>query len=444
MPSDNSSSESDPEFESIIATRARRSNAGSRLRQLLDLEETNAGTVPSNDDDENVNLLFEEDEDDREFQISGSDEDNDEGTNSESEKPRRKEDRSAIKSRAIEKKNYGSSRIETNGIDNDNDLISGGKFDVNSDDDNDEARVNSDEMLSESDMSSSDTDEEGGERELQKQERLRKRRKNQQGIPGILKKTKTAASTKPKKFIKEVEPAKSHKNTLFQNVPIAPTQRRHSSPKPSYRKQMNRLFGTKNKAPKPTLDDAIGSIDGRVNAELSGYQSKLSKMREGAGKSALKQRAIKLLRQRKQLESQRDQLMSQSWNISQAQMTTENLKNTMITVDAMRQTNKELRKTYGKIDVDKLEDLQDEMMDLIEQSNDIQSALGRSYDVPDDISESELDAELEALGEELELEEEMGPEAVPSYLDATPSVEMPSLNEQEPAKEEVQDSVPAQ
>lgn len=229
MPSDNSSSESEPEFESIIATRARRSNAGSRLRQLLDLEETNAGTVPSNDDDENVNLLFEEDEDDREFQISGSDEDNDEGTNSESEKPRRKEDMSAIKSRAIEKKNYGSSRIETNGIDNDNDLISGGKFDVNSDDDNDEARVNSDEMLSESDMSSSDTDEEEGERELQKQERLRKRRKNQQGIPGILKKTKTAASTKPKKFIKEVEPAKSHKNTLFQNVPIAPTQRRHSS-----------------------------------------------------------------------------------------------------------------------------------------------------------------------------------------------------------------------
>ncbi len=60
--SEHSASDSEPEFESIIATRARRSNAGSRLRQLIDLEETNAGLAPSNDDDENVNLLFQEDE----------------------------------------------------------------------------------------------------------------------------------------------------------------------------------------------------------------------------------------------------------------------------------------------------------------------------------------------------------------------------------------------
>lgn len=85
---------------------------------------------------------------------------------------------------------------------------------------------------------------------------------------------------------------------------------------------MNRLFGNKSKVPKPTLDDALGSIDDRVasldvkvakvNTELATFQQKLSKMRDGPGKSALKQRAIKLLRQRKQLETQRDQLMSQS------------------------------------------------------------------------------------------------------------------------------------
>ncbi|TID29505.1 hypothetical protein CANINC_001900 [Pichia inconspicua] len=218
---------------------------------------------------------------------------------------------------------------------------------------------------------------------------------------------------------------------------------------------MNRLFGNKSKVPKPTLDDALGSIDDRVasldvkvakvNAELATYQQKLSKMRDGPGKSALKQRAIKLLRQRKQLETQRDQLMSQSWNISQAQMTTENLKNTMITVDAMRQTNKELRKTYGKIDIDKLEDMQDEMLDLIDQSNDLQAALGRSYDVPDDISESELDAELEALGDELELETFEGDE-LPSYLnDGLDADTLPSFLQDEPTKEEQKDKpVPEQ
>lgn len=216
---------------------------------------------------------------------------------------------------------------------------------------------------------------------------------------------------------------------------------------------MNRLFGTKSNVPKATLDDAMGNIDNRissldvkitkVNSELATYQQKLSKMRDGPGKSTIKQRAIKLLRQRKQLETQRDQLMSQSWNISQAQMTTENLKNTMITVDAMRQTNKELRKTYGKIDIDKLEDMQDEMLDLIDQSNELQAALGRSYDVPDDISESELDAELEALGDELDFNEEYGSEQLPSYLSENGEVDykLPSFVEDEPAKSEEQ--VPA-
>ncbi|KAH3673533.1 hypothetical protein WICMUC_003640 [Wickerhamomyces mucosus] len=188
---------------------------------------------------------------------------------------------------------------------------------------------------------------------------------------------------------------------------------------------MNRLFGSKSTAPKPTLNDAIGNIDERVssldiklskiNAELSTYQQKLSKMKNGPGKNSIKQRALNLLKQRKQIEAQKQQLESQSWNMTQAQMTTENLKNTMVTVDAMKQTSKQLKKTYGKIDVDKILDMQDEMLDLIEKSNEVQDALAQSYDVPDDISESELDAELEALGDEIDFEEEIGG-TVPGYL----------------------------
>lgn len=140
-------------------------------------------------------------------------------------------------------------------------------------------------------------------------------------------------------------------------------------------------------------------------------------MRDGPGKKSIKQRALNLLKQRRQIEAQKDQLESQSWNMSQAQMTTDNLKNTMVTIDAMKQTNKQLKKTYGKIDVDKIEDLQDEMLDLIEKSNDLQDALATSYDVPDDISEGELDAELEALGDEIDFENEMSESTgIPSYL----------------------------
>jgi len=83
--------------------------------------------------------------------------------------------------------------------------------------------------------------------------------------------------------------------------------------------------------------------------------------------------------------------------MEQATMTTENLRNTMATVDAMQTANKEMRKTYGKIDIDKIDQVQDEMEDLIESANEIQESLGRSYGVPDEVDEADLMAELDAL-----------------------------------------------
>ncbi|KAK6203361.1 Snf7 family [Scheffersomyces amazonensis] len=210
---------------------------------------------------------------------------------------------------------------------------------------------------------------------------------------------------------------------------------------------MNRLFGSKSTVPKPSLNDAVKNLDERVgaldvkltkiNAELSTYQQKISRIRDGPGKNALKQKALKLLRQRKQIEAQKDQLENQSWNMTQAQMTTDNLQNTMITIDAMKTTNKALKKTYGKIDIDKIEDLQDEMLDLIEKSNDLQEALSTSYDVPDDISESELDAELDALGEEMDFESELAESGagVPSYLDQVGTDNLPTFIDEQPNEE---------
>jgi len=202
---------------------------------------------------------------------------------------------------------------------------------------------------------------------------------------------------------------------------------------------MNRLFGSAAKGPKPTLDGAISGIDKRIesidvklagiNAELGTYQSKLSRMRDGPGKTALKQKALKVLQRRKQYEAQRDQLQSQVWNMEQAGAMQDNLKNVMTTVDALKSTNKELRRQYGKVDIDKIERLQDEMADLLDVGNEIQESLARGYDVPEDVDEAELDAELEALGQEVELEAEMGgavglpsfmQEEVPDFIDDAP------------------------
>lgn len=214
---------------------------------------------------------------------------------------------------------------------------------------------------------------------------------------------------------------------------------------------MNRLFGTKKSTPKPSLNDALGNIDERIssldiklsklNAELITYQQKMARMRDGPGKQNLKQKALKLLKQKRLIEQQKDQLENQSWNMSQAQMTSDNLKNTMVTVETLKQTNKELKQTFGKIDVDKMEDLQEEMLDLIEKGNDIQETLGMSYDLPDDVSESELDAELEALGDEVQYEQETGYE-LPSYLPAD-SNKLPAFIDEEEKPEVAADKVTA-
>lgn len=109
-------------------------------------------------------------------------------------------------------------------------------------------------------------------------------------------------------------------------------------------------------------------------------------------------------------EGQLNQLAQQSFNMESAALTTDNLRNTMATVDAMKVANKEMRKQYGKIDIDKIEvrlpcipfstlnwpldwqSMHYDMEDLLEQANEIQESLGRSYAVPDEIDEADLEA----------------------------------------------------
>ncbi|OCH92139.1 hypothetical protein OBBRIDRAFT_751785 [Obba rivulosa] len=178
---------------------------------------------------------------------------------------------------------------------------------------------------------------------------------------------------------------------------------------------MNRIFGTSaSKKPQPTLQDAISSTDTRVasievkikklDGELARYKEQMSKLRSGPGKNAVQERALRTLKQKRMYENQLAQLTQQTFNMESAALATENLRNTMATVDAMKQTNKELRKQYGKIDIDKIENMHYDMEDLLEQANEIQETLARSYAVPDELDETDLQAELDAL--ELEDEEE--------------------------------------
>merc|ERR1712168_19839 len=185
--------------------------------------------------------------------------------------------------------------------------------------------------------------------------------------------------------------------------------------------KMNRIFGTgKPKAPPPNLTDVIGTVDDRASSvqkkismldkEILKYKEQMKKMRDGPSKNMVKQKAMRVLKQKKMYEGQLENLRNQSFNMEQANFATQTLKDTKTTVDAMKLGVKEMKKEYKKIDIDQIEDIQDDMEDMLDQANEVQEALGRQYGMPE-LDDADLDAELDALGDEMFMEDDA------SYLD---------------------------
>ncbi|RVW12076.1 Vacuolar protein sorting-associated protein 60.2 [Vitis vinifera] len=115
-------------------------------------------------------------------------------------------------------------------------------------------------------------------------------------------------------------------------------------------------------------------------------------------------------------EGQRDMLYNQTFNLDQVAFAAEGIKDAQQTVcmSALKSANKELKGMMKTVKIEDVDNLQDEMMDLMDISNEIQESLGRSYNVPDDIDEEELLGELDAL--EVDMGTEMDADGVPSYL----------------------------
>uniref|UniRef100_A0A2K5E621 Charged multivesicular body protein 5 n=1 Tax=Aotus nancymaae TaxID=37293 RepID=A0A2K5E621_AOTNA len=170
---------------------------------------------------------------------------------------------------------------------------------------------------------------------------------------------------------------------------------------------MNRFFGkVKPKAPPPSLTDCIGvvnsraeSIDrkiSRLDSELVKYKDQIKKVREDPAKNMVKQKALQVLKQKQMYEQQRDNLVLQSFNMEQANYTIQSLKDTKTVVDAMKLEVKKMKKTYKQVKIDQSEDLQGQLEDMMEDANEIQGSLSRSYDTPE-LDEDDLEAELYKL-----------------------------------------------
>merc|ERR1712029_417341 len=111
---------------------------------------------------------------------------------------------------------------------------------------------------------------------------------------------------------------------------------------------------------------------GRLDAELKKYREQMSKMRDGPAKNAVKQKALRVLKQKKSYEAQSENLRNQAFNMEQTNYATQSLKDTKTTVNAMKMGVK-MKKEFKNINIDQIEDLQDDMADMLEDANEVQS-----------------------------------------------------------------------
>ncbi|KAJ9523220.1 hypothetical protein QJQ45_024006 [Haematococcus lacustris] len=193
--------------------------------------------------------------------------------------------------------------------------------------------------------------------------------------------------------------------------------------------QMRRIFGAPKKdAPVATIDETTDKLVSRgdrvdeqikkLDEQLMKYKEQIKKTRPGPAQDAIKRRALQVLKQKKLYEGQRDQLYQQQFNMEQTRFTVDSIKDTITTVQALSIANKEMKSTMKKnkeLDLNYIDKLQDDMFDMMDMSKEINEAMSRSYEVPEDVDESDLMAELDGLEEELSME--AGAKgATPSYL----------------------------
>lgn len=110
---------------------------------------------------------------------------------------------------------------------------------------------------------------------------------------------------------------------------------------------MKRVFGVKkDKEPPPSIQDASERINKRgesvddkikkLDVELSRYKEQIKKTRPGPAQEAVKARAMRVLKQKRMYEGQRDMLYNQTFNLDQVAFASEGIKDAQQTVTSVQ------------------------------------------------------------------------------------------------------------
>ncbi|GBE61288.1 snf7 family protein [Babesia ovata] len=150
------------------------------------------------------------------------------------------------------------------------------------------------------------------------------------------------------------------------------------------------------------ISTKIASIDEKINAcnaELASIKSGLASCKNPAAVAAAKRKALQVLQRRRVYENQREQLCGVQLSVDQSEHIASQLQTAVEVRNALSSSVKATRKQLKLVKVDQLERLQDEMEDLADYADDVNEILSRSYAIPDDVDENELELEFSMLEE---------------------------------------------
>lgn len=106
------------------------------------------------------------------------------------------------------------------------------------------------------------------------------------------------------------------------------------------------------------VDSRAESVEKKIHTleqELKRYKDQMMKMRDGPAKNGVKAKAMRVLKQKRMYEQQLDNLRQQSFNMEQTNYATQTLKDTQVTISAMKTGMKEMKKEFKKINIEEIE-----------------------------------------------------------------------------------------
>lgn len=132
-------------------------------------------------------------------------------------------------------------------------------------------------------------------------------------------------------------------------------------------------------------------LDSKINAETEFAR---------ANASVNKNQALMALKRRKQYEAQREHIRGARFNLETQIMTIENAHINLETLQAMKAGSSAMKSIHGELDIDKVDDVMDEVREQMDLANEISSAISNPLAMDSTIDEDELEAELERFEQE--------------------------------------------